>query len=184
MSSLRRHLVNTLFPEISIEVVSDATLSDCGRYRYVLTRKWGGEGSNCLVWIMLNPSTADASTDDPTIRKCMHYARREGVGGILVVNVYAWRATDPRELGKVDDPEGPCNWNCLAAAAKLAKHHGSKVVAAWGANDVGTNADAILSMFGDLWCLGTNQDGSPKHPCYLANNTPLIPWAVGGRRVG
>ena len=164
-------------------VLADATLSECGRYRYLLTRKWGGEGSGCLVFVMLNPSTADASKDDQTIRKCIGFAKREGVGGILVVNVYAWRATDPKELNAVEDPEGPMNWACLKEAAKLVERYGMKAVAAWGRNDVGTNADAIIGMFGDLWCLGTNGDGSPKHPCYLANNTPLIPFTVGGRRV-
>lgn len=172
----------TLFPEIPAMQL-DATLSECGRYRYVLVRKWGGVGSSCLVWIMLNPSTADAETDDQTIRKCMHYARREGLGGILVVNCFAYRATNPRELSKVDDPDGPMNWHILSATAHMAKRDNVKVVAAWGTHDVGTTADAIIDMFGDLWCLGTNKDGSPKHPCYLANNTPLVPFARGGKLV-
>ncbi|MGH3977119.1 MAG: DUF1643 domain-containing protein, partial [Pseudonocardiaceae bacterium] len=112
---------------------SDAVLSGCGRYRYQLTRTWD-PGQQRATFIMLNPSTADAADDDPTIRRCTSYARSWGLGGLMVVNLYAYRATDPADLWKVDDPVGPDNDDHLRAVLAAATDVGAPVVAAWGAN--------------------------------------------------
>ena len=94
---------------------SDAVISDCGKYRYRLTRKWG-YGRPC-GFIMLNPSTADALHDDPTIRRCVGFAKAWGCGALIVVNLFAVRATSPREMMRADDPVGPENKEHVQRAA-------------------------------------------------------------------
>ncbi|MEO1575545.1 MAG: DUF1643 domain-containing protein [Pseudomonadota bacterium] len=155
-----------------------AIISECGRYRYVLTRTIGDPKPGCkrCLFVMLNPSTADASEDDPTIRRCMGYAKAWGAAELTVVNLYALRATDPAELWKVDDPVGPQNGFYMFAALSL--HH--QVVCAWGAN---AEPDAVLHFERrarlarvPLLCLGINKDGSPKHPLYLRKDLEPVPW--------
>ena len=99
-----------------------------GQYRYLLWRYWGE--AKRLVWVLLNPSTADARQDDPTIRRCVGFAKGWGYDGIQVVNLFAYRATDPRELKAVVDPVGPRNDEFIERAAR--GHE--MVVVAWGAN--------------------------------------------------
>src|SRR5262245_13227298 len=106
---------------------SSAELSPCGRYRYALTRTWG-DPKKVVCWVMLNPSTADADQDDPTIRRCLGFSRAWGAGGLVVVNLFALRATDPDQLRIAADPVGPDNDSHLSTAA-----FGRLVVAAWGA---------------------------------------------------
>src|SRR5437868_5145783 len=86
----------------------NAVISQCGRYRYVLTRQ-GGTGERSAAFILLNPSTADATTDDPTIRRCIGFSRLWGCGRIAVLNLFAFRATQPGDLKRVADPVGPEN---------------------------------------------------------------------------
>src|SRR5690348_16099160 len=106
----------------------DAVISDCGRYRYSLSR-WGwDERSGRCVFIMLNPSTADASVDDPTIRRCINFAQGWGYGMLEVVNLFAWRATFPKELALAPDPVGPHNGEYLTRAITI----GDITVCAWG----------------------------------------------------
>src|SRR3989449_11540410 len=107
---------------------TDACFSRCGTYRYALWRRWAAGPQ--VLFVMLNPSTADAQRDDPTIRRCIGFARRWGCGGIEVVNLFALRATDPRRLRYTRDPVGPENVAHLARAAGRA----SLVGAAWGAD--------------------------------------------------
>jgi hypothetical protein len=83
-----------------------ALLSECGQYRYRLWRLWDALAP-VMVWVLLNPSTADADTDDPTVRKCVGFARAHRYGGVVLVNLFAWRATDPKQLRIVNDPVGP-----------------------------------------------------------------------------
>ena len=128
-----------------------------------------------MTWIMLNPSTADAFADDPTIRRCASFARREGCGGIKVVNLFALRATDPRELRRHPDPVGACNDRVIDAHAR------GLVVVAWGAGGAlgGRDADAarILEAAGVTpVCLGVTAGGQPRHPLYVRGDTPLVPW--------
>jgi hypothetical protein len=160
--------------------MSSATISPCGLYRYTLHRRI----PSALRWIrpclfvMLNPSTADASQDDPTIRRCLGFAKREGCTGLTVVNLFALRATDPAELAKHDDPFGPDNH--LHLRAQFDAHRTGIIVAAWGAHpmahDLG-NAEVFseLCSLGAL-CLGMTKHGSPRHPLYVKSDQPLVPW--------
>lgn len=150
-----------------------AIISECGRYRYRLER---GEAPR-LAFVMLNPSTADAELDDPTIRRCMGFAKREGFAGIVVGNVYALRSTDPRALLEAANPFGPENDRYLL---QIAAEH-DRIVCAWGANVIESHAkraaDALKFHGAQLVCLGTTMAGHPKHPLYVAANAPLIAWS-------
>src|SRR5262249_14212908 len=99
------------------EVRRAAVISDCGRYRYSLTRRWGDAAEPRALFVMLNPSTADAEQDDPTIRRCIGFAKAWGMGSLEVVNLYALRATDPAALLSAPDPIGPKNDTMITSAA-------------------------------------------------------------------
>jgi len=166
------------------EVNRSAVLSKNGRYRYRLDRWWEpestGTGSTRMPFMMLNPSTADAYRDDPTIRRCIGFARREGACGITVVNIGAYRATDPQEWCSAPDPFGPDNTTEVMAAVETAGY----VVAAWGAHPAARTAGAVyLEAFRDagvtVLCLGTTKDGSPRHPLYVRADQPLVPLGSG-----
>jgi len=153
-----------------------AIISPCGLYRYRLSRSWAN-GAH-LTFIMLNPSTADANVDDPTIRRCMGFARREGVSGIHVVNLFAFRATKPEDMANAVDPEGPENARYLADAAELASHSGLPLVCAWGSHWMASDrAESVVRGIGchaSLSCLGTTKSGAPRHPLYVKGNAPLV----------
>lgn len=159
---------------------SGATISDCGLYRYHLWRVWDDELPT-LVFVMLNPSLADEQSDDPTIRRCIGFAKRDGFGGISVKNLFALRATDPKRLLHAVNPFGPDNESHLLACRNLCTS--SRVVAAWGKipGDETMRMRANLSIYIvrklEPYCLGKNKDGSPKHPLYLANDTPIVTWS-------
>lgn len=158
------------------DMLRTADISDCGRYRYQLTRRWGD--GPLLEFIMLNPSKADAHIDDPTIRRCIAFAKRWGYGGIVVRNLYAWRATDPAELVNLDDPVGPRN------RAALARGDADCTIAAWGAHPAATGWwngypygwQKTVIKRRHLYCLGTNANGSPKHPLYVPSSRTPIRW--------
>lgn len=155
-----------------------AEFSECGTYRYTLTRQL----STPLRWvrpalfIMLNPSTADAVNNDPTIRRCISFAEREACTHLTVVNLFALRATDPRELKKHKDPVGPDNdthiWNMIA------QHRHGITVAAWGAHPFAKERERFIldNSYGDIHCLGTTKSGSPRHPLYVKSDQPLVEW--------
>lgn len=154
-----------------------ATLSDCGQYRYALTRRWAPGGATC-TFIMLNPSTADALEDDPTIRQCMGFAATWGCNALHVANVYAYRSTDPAGLWSAPDPVGPDNAHHLVCAATAAADTGGPVVAAWGAHAKPAQVATTMHVL-DKWevcCLGTTKGGAPRHPLYLPKTTELTPW--------
>lgn len=155
-----------------------AVLSECGRYRYSLTRSWAV--SPHMIFVMLNPSTADADIDDPTIRRCNGFAQREGFGGIKVINLFALRATDPRELFTAPDCVGPKNEQHIHDTIIPAKMCGDKIVCAWGAHKLVGNRATFFKGYAasngvDLYCLGKSKDGHPRHPLYLNADTPLEP---------
>lgn len=158
-------------------VVKRAVLSDDGRYRYALSRTWE-PGVWSLAFIMLNPSTADAEIDDPTIRRCMGFARSFGYGGITVVNLYAYRATQPLDLWRAEDPVGPENDAYLRAILADRQEHGVPVVAAWGANAKPDRVAEVLAMPGAarLSALGVTKGGAPRHPLYLRGDSHLTSW--------
>jgi hypothetical protein len=166
-----------------------AQLSPCGRYRYTLTRAWpGGLVARVCLFVMLNPSTADAHVDDPTIRKCVAFASHWGFSVLEVCNLFAWRAREPTRLIGVADPVGPENDAHTIRA--LSRAH--RVVVAWGAHQkvrglivprervvepIIRAAARVREM--DVGCLGQNADGSPKHPLFLSvPKTEFTPWVV------
>jgi len=149
-----------------------ATFSACLAYRYSLSRQWGDDGSVC--WIMLNPSTATASVDDPTIRRCVGFSRAWGYGALEVVNLYALRSTDPAGLWKSTDPVGPQN----DAAILRATQRASLVVCAWGANAKPARVAQVreLLMETPLHHLGRTKAGMPRHPLYLRADSIRQAW--------
>jgi hypothetical protein len=157
----------------------DAPAVITGEYRYVLNRRW--LPGPVLTWVMLNPSIADADTDDPTITRCVHRAilwawRGIPFGGIRVVNLFALRATHPAALAAHHDPAGPDNDQWLKAAAAAGD---GPVVAAWGTHgNLQGRADAVRQLLADTpWlCLGTANAGEPRHPLYVGYDVPLIPY--------
>lgn len=165
-----------------------ARLSADGRYRYTLHRRWG-DRPGAVVWIMLNPSTADDRVDDPTVRRCVGFTRAWGFDAAVVVNLYALRATDPAVLRAAADPVGPDNDAWLA---DLTRPAGLLRVAAWGAHRLAAARAAdllgrrVLPAAG-LVCLGTTSTGQPRHPLYIPAgrrpqpyNPPTVDGHLGG----
>lgn len=150
----------------------DAAMSECGRYRYRLGRTWGP--GTYLLYVMLNPSTADAEEDDPTIRRCVGFAKAHGYGGLQVVNLYAYRATDPRDLKAAGYPVGPDNDSHIKAALAGA----DAVCVAWGDRARGLSRPAeVLAMIQRagraIGCLAVTKHGLPAHPLMLAASCRL-----------
>lgn len=153
-------------------------------YRYRLERTWGTSGTHA-TWIMLNPSTADALADDPTIRRCIAFTKAWGLDGLIVVNLFALRSADPRQIRRHRDPEGPANDRFIADAL----HPWSVVVAAWGADRM---ADAreqeVLAIVAEkaagAACLGVTKAGYPRHPLYVRSDAELVSYEpeLQGRR--
>jgi hypothetical protein len=125
------------------------------------------------VFVGLNPSTADEQADDPTVRRCVGFARRWNFGGLILVNLFAYRSTDPAGLLAVDDPIGPANDKHILASARTAE----RVVLAWGIRGRLLDRDRhVLSLLPGAYCLGVTKDGHPKYPLYLAGNTCVRPF--------
>lgn len=148
-----------------------ADFSPCGRYRYRLWRQWG-EGSR-VVFVGLNPSTADASRDDPTIRRCIGFAQRWGHARFDIVNLFAFRATQPVDLRAALEPEGPDNLKAIRHAVNVS----SAVIACWGHMGGWRDQDRrVLPLLpDDTRCLGTTKGGHPRHPLFVRYGTPLVP---------
>lgn len=158
-----------------------ALFSKCGVYRYDLVRNWD-ESKPLFLIIMLNPSTADDEKDDPTTTKCLRYARENGCGSYVAVNLFAYRSPYPKDMLKAKEPIGKDaqahidGW-LLKASVTL----GSIVVTAWGNNGNYKSRDKHLMEsirhFGiKPLCFGVNKNGSPKHPTYLAHGLPLVAY--------
>lgn len=137
-----------------------AVVSLCGTYRYRLTRKWS-DLPKCW-WIMLNPSTADGETDDPTIRRVMSFSKHWGYGGCVVMNLFALRATNPKAIWRHGDPVGPENDNYLCRA-----NNAPLVIAAWGANDTRGRDIHVLSLLKKktVHCLDTTKTDAQNIRC-------------------
>ncbi len=149
-----------------------AAISPCGNYRYSLERGWA-QGGKKVLFIGLNPSTADATTDDPTIRRCVGFAKAWGYSGMLMGNLFAYRATDPSVLRRVADPIGPENDGCL----KELHSRAAMTVAAWGNLGSWTGRDkALLRMLGPTMSLGTTKSGYPRHPLYVPGDALAIAY--------
>ena len=151
----------------------DAKLSDCRKYRYALWRTWDDSKPYVMI-VGLNPSTADEARDDPTLTKCIKFAKYWGYGGVCMANLFAFRATKPSDMMASSDPVGLENDSWLS---KLSKDAGI-VVAAWG-ND-GSHlgrSSAIKAMLPNLHYIKMNKSGEPAHPLYLRSSlvpTPMI----------
>lgn len=151
-----------------------AEISEDGSYRYLLGRRWT-EGPEC-VFIMLNPSTADGTEDDPTIRRCISIAKKFGCGSLLVGNLYAFRATAPADLWKAAEPTGG-DRNTQALAELL--NRGTVVISAWGAHARQTRVDEVfrLPRADRLMALGFTESGAPRHPLYVQADAELQRWS-------
>ncbi len=155
-----------------------AHFSACSTYRYSLSRTWDTSLPR-ILFVGLNPSTADEQCDDPTVRRCIGFARSWGYGGLVLVNLFAYRTTDPNELKNVEAPVGPDNDRWIATE----KSRVERIVAAWGNHGVLLNRDeAVLATLGRVYCLGVTKAGCPRHPLYLASNTPLQEIRMKQRR--
>jgi hypothetical protein len=153
---------------------AEALFDPSGRYRYRLSRRWAG-GGRAIAFVMLNPSTADAERDDPTIRRCSGFARAWGFSAMTVVNLFALRATDPARLRRARDPVGRDNDEHIAAAAAAC----DALVLAWGAHGAlgGRDRDVLALLRGCRpACLGVTRSGQPRHPLYLPSATRRRPF--------
>ncbi|MGW1884475.1 DUF1643 domain-containing protein [Streptomyces sp. NPDC001970] len=164
-------------PAETPRVRRSAVVSDCERYRYLLARTWQRDGRTA-VFVLLNPSTADARTDDATSRRCIDFAGRWDCSALVVVNLYAWRATDPGELRDARDPVGPENDAYLVAVAALAHETGGVIVGGWGCRARPDRVSAVLELPGmrRLTALALTRAGQPKHPLYLPSHLTPRPW--------
>jgi hypothetical protein len=159
-----------------------AIVSDCGRFRYHLRREWSA--GSTLLFVMLNPSTADADVDDNTIRRCVGFGQAEGFGAVEVVNLFAFRATDPADLRRAGYLVGPDNDFHLQMATALAAH----VCVAWGAASqaaIDARVQVVMPMLRgikgrDPDCLHITRTGYPGHPLYLAREKRLRPFDPAG----
>lgn len=165
-----------------------ARFSPCGHYRYELRRSIpGATGSGVLPWVMLNPSVADATTNDLTVTKCVGFADRLGFASIVVVNLFAFVATQPLALLLASDPVGPDNDDAIRQAVGF----NNLVIVAWG-DSIGFGPkmpaafqrrnEHVLKLLRDravdVRCLGVTKSGAPRHPSRLGYNTPLVPFGL------
>ena len=161
-------------------MIRGALFSRDRRYRYRLWRRWDPARAQ-IAFCMLNPSTADEHADDPTIRRCIGFAREWGYGGVEIVNLFALRATDPRELMTARDPIGRRNDSYLIETSRRS----AAVVIAWGIHGAfrsrGAVARGLLSPRARLLALGWTREGEPRHPLYLRRDVRPIDVAAGRR---
>lgn len=167
----------------------EAVFSECGQFRFNLTRRWDNTPSllrdpdapaRYVLWIMLNPSTADEQVLDPTLTRCREYSRAWGYEGMIVRNIFAFRTPDPKVMlaaqkDGVDITGGKRNDEWLADRTDVAK-----VMVGWGSFSLaGQRARDLSGILGsDLECLGVNRDGSPKHPLYLRKSAEPVPFGL------
>lgn len=188
-----------------------ATISTCGRYRYRLWREWRlhprpahwdmwtderglpvvdgnghqlGTPKSC-VFVMLNPSTADGKSDDPTIRRCVGFAKSWGYDRLEVVNIFAYRATNPRDLLALNHADDPVGWrNEEYVRQVIARHRLGVIVCAWGAHGGHLGQDeTMLGWIGSLprFALGLTAGGHPRHPLYVPYRAPLVAFRPDSR---
>ena len=147
-------------------MIKDAILSEDRKYRYILSRTWD-ETKPTVLFIGLNPSTADEKTDDPTIRKCINYAKCWGYGKIIMANLFAFRSTDPNKLNHEEDPVGPENDSYILKSASGV----DLIIACWGnPGRLFSRDKEVISLIPNLHCLKRNKNGTPSHPLYLSKD--------------
>ena len=154
-------------------IYKNATFSNCRKYRYSLSRIWDKK-KKLVLFIGLNPSTADEEVDDPTIRRCVNYVQNWGYGGLMMVNLFAYRVTLPSGLKKVKYPIGEDNDKYIMTLSKKA----DITVAAWGNNGNLYGRDKqVFDLIPNLMCLKLNKSGQPAHPLYLNKNLKLTKFS-------
>jgi hypothetical protein len=152
-------------------VRTDACISRCGTYRYALWRRWAAGPQ--VLFVMLNPSTADKERDDPTIRRCIGFAGRWGYGAVAVGNLFAFRTPSPRLLRRAPHPVGRANDQWLERLAAQS----SRAIAAWGNDGAFLGRDAqVRELLGPLYALALTRQGQPRHPLYLPSRAAPVPW--------
>jgi hypothetical protein len=160
----------------------DAVFSSCERYRYNLTRKWVHQSKTSrrfILWVLLNPSTADENKLDPTLTRCAEFSRSWGYDGMIVRNVFAYRTPSPKVMLQARnsgiDIIGPANDLWLNDHAGVAL-----TIVGWGALPLARDrAEQVVKLLGPgLLCMGLNNGGSPKHPLYLSKQTRPIPFSL------
>ena len=159
---------------------SVAIYSPCERYRYRLTRVWDRAGPNAL-FVMLNPSTATEVQNDPTVERCERRARALGYGAFCVVNIFAFRATDPQVMRAQTDPVGPENDAMIVGSAR---DWADRIICAWGTHGAylgrGPQVEGLLrETRKPLFHLGLSKAGHPKHPLYIGYDRQPEIWSVG-----
>lgn len=153
-----------------MQTVKNAVFSRCRKYRYVLRRSWQLDLPQVL-FVALNPSTADESTDDATVRRCVGFGRDWGFGGIVIANLFAYRSSDPAALRTAKNPVGPKNDRWLESLSGEA----GITVAAWGAHgNLNGRAEIVLPKLKNVHVLGRTQGGDPRHPLYLRRSAVPI----------
>lgn len=169
------NLVNEVFPPLMIRTTSiqqsGARMSRCGTYRYSLWRRWGPGPQ--VLFVMLNPSTADERNNDPTIRRCIGLAVAWGYGAVAVGNLFAFRTPSPTILKRAAHPVGRANDRWLERMAAAS----SRVIAAWGNHGAFLARDAqVRALLPSLYVLSLTRQGQPRHPLYVPGSAVPTPW--------
>jgi len=145
-------------------------------FRYAFGRWWGDPDlATTSVWVLLNPATGDTERRPrPTLERCIARARADGFTGLVIVNLFAYRDTDPRNLTSAADAVGPANDEVL----QVITAEGAQTIAAWGAHGrLHGRSARVGALLDSPMCLGTTQRGEPRHPLYVSANTALVAWA-------
>ena len=153
------------------------------RYRYAFGRWWGGDDlASTVVWVLLNPATGDTEKRRrPTLDRCIGRSREMGATGLLIVNLFAFRHTDPAMIRSAEDPVGPAGDDAL----RVLTGAGMATVAAWGSHGSWRGRSSEVGpLLSDPMCLGTTAGGEPRHPLYVRGDAPLVPWRPPGSGVG
>ena len=155
-------------------IIKSAVFSPCRKYRYSLSRTWD-INQKIILFIGLNPSTADETHDDPTIRRSLLYSSRWGFGGLIMVNLFAFRATLPKDLKNSKHPVGRDNNQFIIHAHKEA----SMTIAAWGNDgDLYNRDQEVLEIISNPMCLKVNKTGQPAHPLYQKKDIKPKPYSI------
>jgi len=144
-------------------------------FRYAFGRWWGSTDlATTAVWVLLNPATGDTELRHrPTLERCISRSRAAGHTGLVIVNLFAFRDTNPRNLRNASDAVGPFNNEVLRVITTA----GAQTIAAWGGHGrLGGRSGQVGPLLDSPMCLGMTQRGEPRHPLYVAGDTPLVPW--------
>lgn len=160
-------------------MLKQATISTCDQYRYDLMRKWNPNGENLVSLIGLNPSTADANKDDPTLVRCMNFSKSLGFDGLILVNLFAYRSTSPKAMKEFISPIGEKNDAYIIDAIART----NKTILCWGNHGSHKSRDIevlqlIKSYREEYFCFGQTKSNQPKHPLYLSKETSLESFLV------